>query len=208
MQGLNGVHALTKDAIEKTLMKVYKKPIYNIGQIEDIVLFTSERTNYSNIGTDCIRLSKMMYMLENIYWINVCLFVNKDFRSCFDDAIAIEKALLQVNDIEYNDFREDMILADEEDAMGDKSVPIDLSNYSDKMEMAIMSRLDNAAQVFYRAGMTDVYDDLIDTFDRQLEAEIMYTIHNMVYVINAMNRNGVFNKYVRLVVDSVKKQLS
>ena len=150
----------------------------------------------------------MTYILENIYWINVCLFVNEDFRSCFDDAIMIEKTLLQVNDQEYQDFKDDMTLDDPNQKGPDKNVVINLSNHSDKMEMALFARIEDAKQKFFNAGMTEVYEDLLNTFEKRTELEVSYTVHNLVYVINAMNRNGVFHKYVRLVVDSVKEQLS
>lgn len=208
MQGLDGVHSLTKDTIEKLLRTIYSKSIYDLNQIEDIVLFTEGRKEYPNIGTDVIKLHTMTYILENIYWINVCLFVNEDFRSCFDDAIMIEKALLQVNDQEYQDFRDDMTLDDPNQKGPVRNVVINLSNHTDKMEMALFARIEDAKQKFFNAGMTDVYEDLLNTFEKRTELEVSYTIHNLVYVINAMNRNGVFHKYVRLVVDSVKEQLS
>lgn len=208
MQGLDGVNSLTKESIEKILSRIYKSSIYDTSQIEDIVLFTEGRTEFPNIGTDVIQLDHMMYITENIYWINICLFVNEDFRSCFDDAIIIEKALLQVNDLEYQDFREDMILDESDDKATNKNVTINLSHYSDKMEMALLNRIDNAKQKFFKAGMTDVYDDLITSFDNGIRMEVSDIIHNLVYVINAINRNGVFRKYVKLVVESVKNQLS
>lgn len=208
MQGLDGVHSLTKDTIEKLLRAVYTKPIYDLSQVEDIVLFTEGRKDFPNIGTEVIKLNTMTYILENIYWINVCLFVNEDFRSCFDDAIMIEKALLQVNDLEYQDFRDDMTLEDPTQKGPDKNVVINLSSHSDKMEMALLARIEDSKQKFFNAGMTEVYEDLLNTFERRTQLEVTYTIHNLVYVINALNRNGVFNKYVRLVVESVKNQLS
>ena len=74
--------------------------------------------------------------------------------------------------------------------------------------MALLARIEDSKQKFFNAGMTEVYEDLLNTFERRTQLEVTYTIHNLVYVINALNRNGVFNKYVRLVVESVKNQLS
>jgi len=209
MQGLDVIKSeRTKEAVSKILNLLYSKELYNTENIEDLVLFTEERSNYSTIGTDTIRASVMAYILQNIYWISVCLFVNEDFRSCFDDAIAIEKALLQVNDQEYEDFRDEMTLDSDSKSGTDANVRIDIDKYSDKVERMLCSTISNSSKAFENAGMKDVYLELMTSFEKKVLAEMQYTIHNFVYVINAMNRNGVFYKYVNLVVDSVKKQLS
>lgn len=209
MQGLDVIKSeRAKDTIRKMLDLMYSPNLYDTDEIEDLVLFTEERTNYSTIGTESIKMSTMRYMLTNMYWISVCLFVNADFRGCFDDAIAIEKALLQVNDQEYEDFRDEMTLDSSDDSGTDAEIVINIDNYNDQMEVMLCNGLSKASQEFINAGMKDVYLELMDTFDKKTLAEIRYTIHNMIYVINAMNRNGVFKKYVRLVVESVKKQLS
>ena len=209
MQGLNisAVHPLTKDAVIKLLEMTYDKGLYDIGQIEDIVLFTEKRSEYQSIGTDMMDLDNMKYMCDNIFWINICLYVNADFRACFNDAITIEKALMQVNDVEYQDFRDDMTL-DDDDGKVHKNFPIELSSYNGNVEAALTNMLKKARNDFFNAGMTDVYEDLSKGFDSKSAQEIAYVIHNMVYVINAFNRNGVFRKYVTLVVDSVRKQLN
>jgi len=208
MQGLDSIRSQqSKDAIFRMLSEIYDQKMYDVNQIEDIVLFTSGREDYSNIGTDSIKLSVMKYVTDNIFWMSVCLFVNEDFRSCFDDAIAIEKMLLQVNDIEYADFRDDMTL-NEKINEPDQNVGIDLNNYRPEIDQAIMGSILNAEKAFANAGMVNVYKELIETFDKEVLNAVRYTVHNYVYVINAMNRNGIFNKYVKLVVNSVKKQLS
>jgi len=206
MTGLNCIHALSKDAIVKLMAIVYKSDkIYDIDDIEDIILFTDDRVEYSYIGTDKIYVSTLRYITDYIYWINVCLFVNEDFRSCFEDAIMIERTLLQVNDVEYEDFRDDMTL---EDAVpGDKEIDIALNRYDDKMEGVLQHTIDKGRQKFFDAGMTEVYDDLLESFSKDTLTQMQYIIHNMIYVINAMNRNGVFKKYVNLVVASVIQQL-
>lgn len=208
MQGLDveGLHPSSKDAV-KTVMRTMYDKLYDPSQTEDILLFTERRSEFPNIGTDCVEMSTMKYMSDNAYWINVCMYVNADFRACFNDAITIEKALLQVNDIEYQDFRDDMTLERDKDP-DDKTISVNLGSYDSGMEMAVRNRLDLSKSQFYKAGMTEVYNDLASGFDRQTAAEVSYIAHNMLYVINAFNRNGVFRKYVMLVVDSVKKQLS
>lgn len=209
MQGLDAINERTREQVNKIMLQVYGAGLYDPNQIEDIILMTDKRDTFPPLGTDRINMSSLIYILSNIYWINICLYVNDDFRSCFDDAIAIEKALLRVNDQEYADFRDDMTLDD--DAFGgpsDKSVSINLANYKDDYALSCGAKLDKAKIDFYSAGMTDVYNDLANSFDADGRAGVMHVISNMVYVVNSFNRNGVFRKYVTLVVDSVKKQLS
>lgn len=210
MQGLDVMHASTRETADKLLRLVYGPQLYDPGQMEDVILMTRRRSEFPNIGTDKINMRTMMYIIENIYWMNVCLYVNEDFRSCFDDAVMIEKALLRVNDQEYQDFRDDMTLEESEPQAGSGggAIPIDFMSYSEQLAGAIASRVDKAKVEFYNAGMTDVYNDLTNSFDPKTKASVSYVIHNMMYVVNAMNRNGVFKKYVTLVVDSVKAQLS
>lgn len=208
MQGLDVIKSeRTKESIAKLLNLLYANNMYDLDYIEDLVLFTEERENYSTIGTENIRTSVFKYILTNIYWINVCLFVNEDFRSCFDDAIAIEKALLRVNDQEYEDFRDEMTLDTDDGGKTDTYIEIDIDRYNNVVDEAIKNSIMSASRDFEKAGMTDVYLELMKNFDSKTLSEISYVIHNLLYIINALNRNGVFNKYVRLVIESVKKQL-
>lgn len=209
MTGTTSLDSRTAEAIEKLLGIAYPPGLYDPGLLEDLILATPERENYSSIGTDGIKQSRMLYLFDNLFWVSVCLFVNKDFRDCFHDAILIEKALLQVNEEEYADFRDDMVLAGDEDAdMGDRFVRINLARYSSSADMAFRSRLEGSKQKFWSAGMMDAYEELSDGFDAETKASVSYVIHNMLYMVNALDKNGVFNKYVHLVVDSVRDQLS
>lgn len=209
MQGLDVIKSeRTKDSIAKLLNLLYADNMYDTEYIEDLVLFTEERENYSTIGTENIKTSVFKYILTNIYWINVCLFVNEDFRSCFDDAIAIEKALLRVNDQEYEDFRDEMTLNDDDNGRTDTYIEINIDKYNNVVDEAVKNSIMSASRDFEKAGMVDVYLELMKNFDSKTLSEISYVIHNLLYIINALNRNGVFNKYVRLVIESVKKQLA
>lgn len=207
MQGTECLSALTQDALGKILATLYPVKFYDPGLMEDLILATSDRSMYPNIGTDKISLRCLKYVLDNAWWISVCMFVNDDFRSCFDDAIMIEKALLQVNDKEYEDFRDDMTLPSDT-AEPDKFVSVRLDSYSEAMERSLLSMLGVSRKAFTKAGMNEAYAELLDTMDRKARTETASIVHNLLYVLNAMNYNGVFKKYVTLVVDSVKKQLS
>lgn len=209
MTGMSGVEPRTAMALERYCKILYGDKLYDMDAFEDMVLATAERENYSNIGTDTLKLSTLKYVTSNAFWINVCLFVNSDFRDCFHDAILIEKALMQVSDVEYQDFRDDMTL--ESDGLadtGDRLMPVRLDSCSPSTERVFENMLKNNENAFYNAGMSEAYGELLDTMDRQTAQDTSYVIHNAVYMTNAMDKNGVFNKYVHLVVDSVKKQLS
>lgn len=207
MQGLDVLHPTVQDEANRVLRVIYGDTLCDTKLMEDAILFTRRRSEFPNIGTDKINLRPLMYILENIFWINVCLFVNEDFRACFDDAITIEKALLRVNDQEYEDFRDEMKLASG-DSDPDKAVDVDLMSYGEDYGMAVEGRVETAKSNFYKSGMTEVYNELMSGFDPKSRASVMYVIHNLVYVVNSFNRNEVFRKYVMLVVDSVRRQLA
>lgn len=200
----------TIDTIEKCLRRLYSGRMYTVDQIEDVFLLTPERSERcTNIGTDEIYKDVLEFVTENIYWINVCLYVNEDFRNCFDDAIAIEKALTQVNDVEYTDFREDMML-DADSGVYRQSFAVDLTSYNENVANTIINRISRAEQAFRNSDMMSVYLELSASAlqESELLASLQYIIYNLVYVVNAINRNGIFHKYVTLVVDSVKEKLA
>lgn len=208
MTGIEGIHALTAECMKRIGSRLYPDSKFDIQKMEDLVLATEDRTMYPDIGTDHTNVRVMNYMATNADWINVCLFVNEDFRACFNDAIMIEKALLQVSDVDYKDFREDMVLASDKARETDKSIPIRFDKYNRQMEDIVMNYMNNGHSSFFSAGMTEAYSELMSEMSRQEREEVSYIAYNMIYVLNAMTWNGVFNKYVNLVIDSVKKQLS
>lgn len=208
MLGTGCAHDATRRFMGETCRRFFPDGKMDLEQMEDLVLWTDERKTFPPIGTECTTARVMNYLFCNADWINVCLFVNEDFRACFNDAIMIEKALLQVSDIDYKDFREDMVLASDKERETDTRVDIRLDAYSDKMERVLTNFMNNGRSEFFNAGMTEAYDELLDSMSKAEREEVAYIMYNIMYVANAMTYNGVFNKYVRLVVDSVKKQLS
>lgn len=209
MQGISVIeNAENVSTIEKVYASIYDAKLYDLELMEDMILLTPKRDDVcTNIGTDKIQVSTFQYVVQNILWINVCLFVNEDFRSCFDDAIAIEKALTQVNDIDYQDFRDDMALASNSNAVR-QNYTIDFTKYNKQLCDTIIIQMAKNMKSFDTYGMIPVYKELMDEFKIQEIRSIQYILHNMVYVVNAMNWNDVFNKYVRIVVDKVRDQLS
>lgn len=208
MTGTECVHNGTRKFMADICRRFFPDGRIDIENMEDLILWTDERKTYPPIGTECTTGRVMNYLAVNADWINICLFVNADFRACFSDAIMIEKALLQVSDIDYKDFREDMVLASDKERATDTRVDIHLERYSNKIADVLTNFMTNGRSSFFNAGMSDAYDELLETLDRNERSEVAYVMHNMMYVVNAMTYNGVFNKYVRLVVDSVKRQLS
>lgn len=213
--GVECLHPLVQEAVIKSYKKLFPPgpkgdTVYDIDRLEDMELTLPEQQKIYNIGTSSITARTMNYLLQNVYWINVCLLVNADFRSCFDDAIMIEKALMQVDDIQYRDFRDDMTLpVSDDDLSNTKSFGVNFGSYRGSVEGLVLSQFQKAWDRFIDSGMTDAYQALLDEVprNRDMGPAFLNIIHAIVYVVNAMNRNGVFDKYVRLVVESVKKQL-
>lgn len=209
MLGLEALHIDTKMAFTRGMDRYYGKGFLEEGRFEDMVLATPERRKWADIGTDWIPGSVLQYILDNYQWINVCLFVNADFRDCFRDAVLIEKALLQVSRKEYLDFREEMTLASEANrGVGDDRIGINLSAYDLQTAMAMDNMVEAGMKNFYRAGMSEAYATLLGTLDPDAMDGTKFAAYNIIYVANAMARNGVFRKYVSIVIENVKKQLS
>ncbi len=210
MTGLEMIDNRSKIAIAQCMERFYPKSMADISMLQDMALATaSGRKGYNDIGTDSVRQDIVSYVTDNFAWINVCLFVNEEFRACFRDAILIEKALLQVSRDDYRMFRDDMVLASEANDLGGlKCVHVDLSVYDQERESLISMMLSNGYTEFMRAGMTDAYNELRDTLPGREKEELLNILYNVLYFVNAINYNGVFRKYVKIVVDNVKKQLA
>ena len=208
MAGIAFLPGSTQDSIVELLKILYPRGVCDPTLLEDMELASEEgRAGFPDIGTKTVRLSTFRYLIENMFWINVCLFVNQDFRDCFADAVLIEKALLQVNDMEYEDFRADMTLASRDPAEDAKLLGVAIDRPSARFGELMASTLRKSKDRFNADGMTGAYEELAESFTAEERDAVKAAAEALVYVVNAMNRNGVFDKYVRLVVDSVKKQL-
>lgn len=209
MTGFSAVHDRIKNAMAEHLKLFYDMEKLDMDRFEDLILATPARKAYADIGTDCIRQDTLQYLVANMAWINVCLFVNEDFRSCFRDAILIEKALLQVSKSEYDDFRDEMSLASEATDLGrNQTIGVNLAAYDPKIDMSIGGTLMTGMERFFAMGMSEAYNTLVNGLSGAELEETNYVAYNLVYFVNALNRNGVFNKYVRIVIENVKKQLA
>ena len=209
MLGLEALHMDTKTAFMRAMDRYYGSGFLDPERFEDMVLSTPERKKWADIGTDWIPRSVLEYVVANYQWINVCLFVNADFRDCFRDAVLIEKALLQVSRQEYLDFRDEMTLASEANKLAaEERVGINLAAYDISVDNGLNGMIQMGMQGFYRAGMTEAYAALLGTLEDDAMDGTKFAAYNILYVANAMSRNGVFRKYVNIVIDNVKKQLS
>lgn len=209
MTGFGAVHDRIRGALTEHLKLFYDLEKMDLDRMEDLILATPARKAYQDIGADCIRQDTMSYLAVNLPWINVCLFVNEDFRACFKDAILIEKALLNVSPGEYAEFREEMTLASEATDLGrNRTIPVNLSVYDGKTDAALGSALMGGLKALFAMGMSDAYNELVKSLSGQELEDTNYVAYNLVFFVNALNRNGVFGKYVRIVIDNVKKQLA
>lgn len=207
MTGAMDMHSATKTAISQRFLRFFDDGVIELENLEDVILATPRRTEYTDIGMGEIDRAKLIYLLNNMSWIFICLFANQDFRECFYDAVMIEKALLQVSREEYRDFREDMLL-DEKGAMPGAKIGIDFTKYNGKLDSELGAMLSASMDILTQSGTSDAYWLL----ERELKDEALertrFAVYNMVYLLNAIQHNGVFYKYVTIVVDNVKKQLA
>ena len=209
MLGLEALHADTRTALMKSMSRYYGENFLDGTRFEDMVLATPERSKWADIGTDWIYKNIFEYIIANYKWINICLFVNADFRDCFRDAVLIEKALLQVSRKEYADFRDDMTLASEANKfVTEPRLTVNLAAYDTATSAIIDKMIEDGMKDFYRAGMSDAYTMLLTSLEPDAMEGTKFAAYNIVYVANALARNGVFRKYVSIVIDNVKKQLS
>lgn len=194
------------DQIESLTSKFWAKNIFKMSEIIDIGLLSEEcRQNYANIGIKNISQEVLDFVLENIYWINICLYVNKDFREAVYDSIVIEQALGEVDTNDYIDLRDDMRISSVTNSRSqvnydvniDKPLPqSDIQRFNKNVENSLNDvksfKLDNIYAELQRSLTGDVYD------------QIVLIDNNLVYALNAFDKNDILYKYVSLVVKNVR----
>lgn len=206
MTGSMHVNPMTKEAVSRHMSRLYPDGMFRLDDFEDLILATPQRTQYSDIGLGTLDSEMFVYALQNLPWINICLFVNGDFRECFCDAVMIEKALLQVSRREYLEFREDMTM-DGDDKLPKGKIGINFAAYDQQTDDAVAALISSGSRVLSESGTSEAYDLLLKELSGEALDRTKYAVHNLVYLINALEHNGVFRKYVTIVVENVKKQL-
>lgn len=206
MTGSIHMNPMTKEALSRHMSRMYPDGMFRLDDFEDLILATPQRTQYADIGMGTLDGDTFIYALQNLPWINICLFVNGDFRSCFCDAVMIEKALLQVSRREYLEFREDMTM-DGDDGLPGKKVGVNFAAYDQKTDNVVGTLISSGFKVLSESGTADAYDLLLKELDGEAMDKTKYAVYNLVYLVNALEHNGVFRKYVNIVVENVKKQL-
>lgn len=207
MTGTTLMNPMTKTVISQCVQQLFEKNDIDLENLEDVILATPRRVEYNDIGMGVIDSEKLIYLLSNMSWIFICLFVNQDFRECFYDAVMIEKALLQVSREEYRDFRDDMLL-DGKNIMPQGKTGVDLSVYDAKTGTNLPAILSKSMMELVTSGTSEAYWALESELAGEALERTKFAVYNMIYLLNAIQHNGVFYKYVYIVVDNVKKQLA
>mgnify|MGYP006990157164 CR=1 FL=1 len=108
------------------------------------------------IGMGEIDKDMFIYALTNLPWINICLFVNDDFRECFCDAVMIEKALLQVSRREYLEFRDEMTMDGDSDLPA-ASIAVNFASFSQEIDSAIGTLIAQGYTLLVGSGTHEAY---------------------------------------------------
>lgn len=194
------------DQIENLTNKFWTKDIFKMSEIIDIGLLSEEcRQNYANIGIKNISQDVLDFVLNNIYWINICLYVNQDFREAVYDSIVIEQALGEVDESDYVDLRDDMRIASVINARSQLNYDVNIDkplpqndvqrfnkNVADSLNDIKSFKLDNIYTELQRSLTGGVYD------------QVVLIDNNLVYALNAFDKNDILYKYVTLVVKNVR----
>lgn len=206
MTGLIHVNPMTKEAITRHMSRCFPDGMFPLEKFEDMSLATPARSKYADIGMGEIDKDMFIYALTNLPWINICLFVNDDFRECFCDAVMIEKALLQVSRREYLEFRDEMTMDGDSDLPA-ASIAVNFASFSQEIDSAIGTLIAQGYTLLVGSGTHEAYDLLLKELSGDALEKTGYVVYHLVYLINALRHNGVFRKYVTIVVENVKKQL-
>lgn len=197
--------------VETNFDMIYGDKITQYDRIADAILYTSERDRHPNIGNDVVSSERFKFFFGNIFWINICLFANDEFREVIEDAIITEKMLLYVSSEDYAEARKNSRL-DNIDRSGVELHP-NIDKFSPLFAERITMLITDGRDDLIRSGMANAYDTLIgqivagDEPDSRCRS-IAFIIEHVVYLINALSNNDVLYRYVARVIDAVKRNIS
>ncbi|MCR5673654.1 MAG: hypothetical protein K6F87_08080 [Lachnospiraceae bacterium] len=149
------------------------------------------------------------WLMDSFSLIFAGLIVNSDFRGALMEAVSVEIALDNRTDdfirktrLEMQSYETGEVKKD-----GEKNeYVIDLGRYNDDIYRSINKRLSDSF------GLLDSYENAIDHFVRELVKEdkldIGFCVCNWMYLLRAFSQNHLFTDYVKLLLDSVRWELS
>ena len=201
-QSIEQIQALTD--------KFWSKNLFNMADVIDIGLLSEElRQEYASIGSESISQDVIDFVFSNIHWINICLYVNADFREAVYDSITIEQAISEVDEDDYIALREDMRIASlfQSRSQSKYSVNIDMPLPGGDVQRFVQS-IGSSAGEMQKFKLEQIYRDLQSSLSGDVLNQVVSINSNMVYALNAFDKNDILFKYVQLVVTNVRNILS
>lgn len=202
--------AQSVEQIQGLTDKFWTKNLFQMSDIVDIALMSEEgRQNYSNIGSDSISQDVMDFVLNNIHWINICLYVNSDFREAVYDSIVIEQAIGEVDESDYTDLREDMRIPSlfQKRSQSKYSVNIDKPLPANDFQRFLKNINDSSVDL-KNFRLDNIYAELQQNLTGDTYNQVVLINNNLVYAMNAFDKNDILFKYVQLVVENVRNILN
>lgn len=201
-QSIEQIQALTD--------KFWSKNLFNMADVIDIGLLSEElRQEYASIGSESISQDVIDFVFSNIHWINICLYVNADFREAVYDSITIEQAISEVDEDDYIALREDMRIASlfQSRSQSKYSVNIDMPLPGNDVQRFVQN-ISSSAGEMQKFKLEQIYRDLQSSLTGDVLNQVVSINSNMVYALNAFDKNDILFKYVQLVVTNVRNILS
>lgn len=206
-RGVNNIKCQQSvDQISGLTDKFWTKNLFQMSDIIDIGLLSEEcRQNYANIGIKNISQDVLDFVLNNIYWINICLYVNQDFREAVYDSIVIEQALGEVDESDYVDLRDDMRIASVINGRSQSNYDVNIDKPLPQNDVQRFNRnIEESITDLKSFKLDNIYDELQRSLTGDVYNQVVLINNNLVYALNAFDKNDILYKYVTLVVKNVR----
>lgn len=198
------------EQIQNLVNKFWSKNLFDMDNVIDIGLLSEElRQGYASIGIESISQDVIDFVFSNIHWINICLYVNDDFRDAVYDSVVIEQAISEVDESDYIELRDDMRIASlfQSRSQSKYSVNIDIPLPGNDIQRFLNS-IGSSEGEMQKFRLEQIYKDLQASLSGNALNQVVSINSNMVYALNAFDKNDILFKYVQLVVTNVRNILS
>ncbi|MCQ2522099.1 MAG: hypothetical protein MJ105_06950 [Lachnospiraceae bacterium] len=142
-----------------------------------------------------------LYLLNNISFITLLLIANEEFRDMFKEAVCIEIALEQKNDVLFSKQTRQEMNGDFQLLEPRDNWTISFSSYSEKIYKEINKLTCESFNEI--AEYDDIFDSLVDKLDDLGKIDIGFCVSNFMYLIRAFQENSLFRTYVINAIDNL-----
>lgn len=150
--------------------------------------------------------STVNYLVSRFSLIFVGVLANKEFRTAFVDAIAMEQNLDDQTPEKQAEIRADMNSIKLKNTDNNATITIDFSKFNDSVYRSLNKQLGKSLTKI------DGYDDAIDEIIEHLSVDdkdvIGFIISNFAYLLRAFEKDVVFFAYVTSVLKSVQNSMA